>query len=292
MPQVRRRSALIKIDGSHVLYHYLQKDLLENDLWLFQMLAARLIVALGIWFHPETYRRCPVMVPFAAREAAFRGDAKKGREERWGSPTPDRGLFGDDNSLVKGLPAGLPIEASGNGIYGGRTLGPGFVASHVWRITCEGASAAREPGSYSFVPNLVWLPSQVSKLTDREGSFAQTFLQAMARKIYSTEPVPENLSEVVRSIWDSLPEPSIPERGLPELHELNFFRPTQRFFDTRTARIREVIEGLEATDRGERPEWSRWRRYAAGLAEIDPAVRRDLRKWLEPFAQTDRSVLP
>ena len=44
-----------KTDGNHILYHYLQKELLTSDVWLFQMLAARLVTGLGIWIHPDTY---------------------------------------------------------------------------------------------------------------------------------------------------------------------------------------------------------------------------------------------
>ncbi len=44
----RRRRTARKVDGEHVLYHYLQKDLRERDVWLFQMLTARLMAELGI----------------------------------------------------------------------------------------------------------------------------------------------------------------------------------------------------------------------------------------------------
>ena len=140
MPPLRRQ--LSEVDATHVLYHYLQKDLLRDDLWLFQMFVSRLIVALGIWLSPEIYRRFPVLVPFAAREASFRGDRSIGRAERWGTPVPATGVFGDDNSLVKNLPARLEIYAPKTRSYRRRAVGSGFVASHVWRVLDDGTSAA------------------------------------------------------------------------------------------------------------------------------------------------------
>ena len=47
----------------------------------------------------------------------------------------------------------------------------------------------------SFVPNLVWLPVQISKLTDREGSYAQRFLQAISCQIYKNISLPKELTE-------------------------------------------------------------------------------------------------
>lgn len=42
----RRGQGANRVDGEHVLYRYLQSELLQSDIWLFQMLTARLIVGL------------------------------------------------------------------------------------------------------------------------------------------------------------------------------------------------------------------------------------------------------
>jgi hypothetical protein len=174
----------VAVDGNHILYHFLEKDLRERDIWLFQMLAARLFTALGIWFSPKTYAVCPVLLPFVVRDPSCR-KRKPGDIEAWGMPNA-AGYFRDDNSLIKNLPRTLPIQASGNPLYDGHTLGDGFVAAHVWREISDniGKLSSRDPITNSFIPNLVWLPKQVAKLTDREGSFAQTYLQALSVKIY------------------------------------------------------------------------------------------------------------
>ena len=74
------------IDGDNVLYHYLQKDLLLTDIWLFQMLLARLIVSLGIWMSPRVYQRMPLLVPFAVRDPSCRGNPAKGLPRPMGVP--------------------------------------------------------------------------------------------------------------------------------------------------------------------------------------------------------------
>jgi hypothetical protein len=169
---ISRRRQGREVDGNHVLYHFLQKQLLQEDVWLFQMLTARLITSLGIWLPLRTYSVIPLLTPHAVRDPTCRKDAKTGRPEAWGSPNKE-GYFRDDNSLIKGIPGALSIESSFSE-YNGARMGNGFVASHVWRKLTDNSSASQHPLTYSFVPNLVWLPAQVAKLSDREGSFVQT----------------------------------------------------------------------------------------------------------------------
>ncbi|MCJ2670525.1 MAG: hypothetical protein LN416_08465 [Candidatus Thermoplasmatota archaeon] len=115
-----------KVDGRHVLYHYLQKELQSDDVWLFQMLASRLVASLGVWFRPSLYKRMPILVPYAVRDPTCR-PRKPHEKEEWGSPDP-RGYFRDDNTLIKRIPASLRIRSPLVEIYNGRSLGSGFVA--------------------------------------------------------------------------------------------------------------------------------------------------------------------
>ena len=107
-----------KVDGNHVLYHFLQKGLLQEDVWLFQMLTARLVASLGIWLPVKLYSKMPLLTPHAVRDSTSRKDIKAGRPEAWGSPNSD-GYFRDDNSLIKGIPAALLIESRFSGLLGG-----------------------------------------------------------------------------------------------------------------------------------------------------------------------------
>jgi hypothetical protein len=262
-------TARIKVDGAHALYHYLQKDLSRKDIWLFQMLAARLVVSLGVWLPPEVYRSLPVLLPFAVRDPESRGNSRRGVPDQWGSPSA-KGLLRDDNSLIKNLPRSLRIQSAGNPHYHGKRLGNGFVACHVWRRLVDSGLASRDERTYSFVPNLVWLPVQVAELTDREGSFVQVYVQAVARKIFAGVKVSDSLRPMVESIWSKLPAaPGVPAQGLPDVNDLNFFSPDHPWMDRRRRVIAEVISGLETVRNGGRPEKKIiCTRYTAGLPRI------------------------
>lgn len=267
-----------EIDGNHVLYHFLQKGLLQEDVWLFQMLTARLVASLGVWLPVKLYCRMPLLTPYAVRDNTCRKDVKAGRPEAWGSPNSE-GYFRDDNSLIKGIPTALAIESRFSG-YNGARMGNGFVASHVWRSTTNGGSAPRHPLTNSFVPNLVWLPTQVAKLSDREGSFVQTYLQAISKKIYRSAPVSPHQENIAADAWALLPDPSgIPPQGLPRIEDLNFFKYTEEFFMNRSRSIRKVQELIASACRGE-PGPKVSKRYNEGLMLMTSSQLKPLNEFL------------
>jgi hypothetical protein len=144
------------------------------------------------------------------------------------------------------MPYSLAIGAPRNAIYDGARIKQGYVASHVWRQLDDDAGlASRNWLTYSFVPNLVWLPREVSKLTDREGSFVQGYIQALAIKIYRDVPVARGLQELTDRAWELLPTPrGIPPEGLPEPTDLNFFLPTDAIYRRWATDLATVIEAL------------------------------------------------
>lgn len=283
------------VDGNHVLYHYLEKDLKEADIWLFQMLAARLFTALGIWFPTTVYASCPILLPFAVRDPNCR-PRKKGDPDEWGAPDSG-GHFRDDNSLVKGLPRSLPINSPRNPLYHRRRLGNGFVACHVWRVKAgtDADLSSRDPDTYSFVPNLVWLPVQVAKLTDREGSFAQAYLQALAVKIYRNVDVAEGIRPAVERAWSKLPLPSgIPDTGLPDSRDLAYFDGSEAYAARRLGVVRTVAAAIDdvAAGRGIRSKVIS-SRYTSGLPRLQPHNLIELRGVLRQFlasANSDQST--
>jgi hypothetical protein len=278
------------LDGGAVLYGYLQHELLSSDVWLFQMLTARLIVGLGVWLGPEIYARHPLLRPHAVRDPAARGNAARGMPDEWGAPNGE-GLFRDDNSLIKRMPYSLTVRAPRNRRYNGARLERGFVASHVWRtLEGDGGLASRNRLTYSFVPNLVWLPREISMLTDREGSFVQEYIQAISLKLYRRLPVSDALRPLVEESWSLLPEPrGVPSEGLPDVSELNIFVPTERFFGTRRRDLERVIEALRLLRQGGHLTGKVVAsRYGAGLSKLS---RRDVGK-LERTLDTYRAALP
>src|SRR6202034_1061570 len=145
-------------------------------------------------------------------------------------------------------------------------IGNGFVASHVWRRLANNESASRHPITYSFIPNLVWLPTQVAKLSDREGSFVQTYLQAISKKIYFTVPVSPYQQNIVTDAWGLLTHPSgIPQQGLPRVEDLNFFAPSGDFIRNRLRSLRKVANLIASIVSGQAGGPQVSKRYNEGL---------------------------
>jgi hypothetical protein len=247
-----------KIDGSNVLYHYLQKDLYKNDIWFFQMLIARLVASLGIWFSPSLYQNIPLLRPYAVRDSTCRKRNNPEGIEQWGCAN-ESGHFRDDNSLLKGIPSSLKISSPLKELYNKRCIGTGFIASHIWRSLDHSHSdkplASQDPWTYSFVPNLVWLPEQVAKLTDREGSFSQIFLQALSVSIYRDVPVAPIMQPFIKEAWNRLPiSDAIPKQGLPKIDEVSFFDDTPFFRKRRIIDIEAVSIAIQRAIDGKTSE--------------------------------------
>ena len=232
------------------------------------MLIARLIVSLGIWLHPDIYSRLPLVGPYAVRDPLSRGKPKAGIPDAWGMPNKD-GFFRDDSR--EGVPKPLAIS-SPRSILDGRRIGTGFVAAHVWRGLNDGGLASRHPLTYWFVPNLVWLPTTVAALTDREGSFVQAYVQALSMKIYQSHGVHQGLESEAAAAWALLPKPDgIPLQGLPDPASLNYFMPTTSWLTTRLAKIQLVGNALAAVAAKQQVHGKVVSgRYTDGLAAVDP----------------------
>lgn len=141
-------------------------------------------------------------MPSATQRAA----AIAGEASRINGGAPDAsGRFGDDNSLIKGVPRSLPVTNPANALLNGSRVGTGFVAAHVGRKLTDGPDAPKSEATNSFLPNLVWLPRQLAKLTDREGGYAQTLLQAVSLELYRRQPLKPKLAAFVAPIWGNLP---------------------------------------------------------------------------------------
>lgn len=259
------------VDGNDVFYHYLQKDMQKRDIWLFQMFVARLVASLAVWLHPAYYDCVPFLLPHVVRDNACR---KRGldKAEAWSS-ADDAGYLRDDNSLIKQFRPGWIVACERGGLLDGQKLGRGWVASHVWRGERESEhepKAKRNAWVNSFVPNLVWLPEQLSKLSDRASSFTQAYLQAVSRKLYAHRKVQQELKPFVRSAWKQLPAPpKLPEEGLPEQDELQFFEFSEPFVTRRVGKMDEVLQLFDALQmRARLPRTSVSTRYRATLPGV------------------------
>jgi hypothetical protein len=116
----------------------------------------------------------------------------------------------------------------------------------------------------------VWLPSQVSKLSDREGSFVQTYLQALSWRIYHDIELSPGLKEVVDPIWERLSlRPEAAEVDLPDRSTLNFFQFDEKWIARRVSTLGSVIQALETVLSREQPQRKTVsRRYTEGLSDV------------------------
>lgn len=234
------------IQGDSLIYHFL-KDLVnakdESSFVVPVRVIEDMIRATAIWLPSNVYRRLPTLLPHVVRDPTCRGNKAKGLPDEWNS-ADDRGFVRDDNSRLKGIPKALQVRAPHGGTMSGRRMGNEFVAAHVWRETLNSdVLASRDPLLNSFVPNIVWLPRQISKLFDREGGVVQRVLQSISWMIYRAEPVLEHLDEVVEETWASLPEPAGLE-GPFTLDDLNWFVAGESFVSSRLEKIQSVHDGL------------------------------------------------
>lgn len=270
------------VHGDDLLYRFFSNLLRDADT-RYSGVPQLLLEATAVWLPPDTYSRWPILLPWVVRDPSCRGRPSQGIPDQWGSPD-QRGYLRDDNSLIKSLPRALPIAGPLQSGLSGARLGTEFVAAHVWRhVKGSDVLASRWPELNSFVPNLVWLPAQIAKLTDREGSGVQETLQVMSRDIYRNAPVEDHLADIVTRAWRLLP---IPRRAIRPLDHsnLNWFRPSERFYQTRGTRLRSVLEALSAIEKGLALETKViTTRYGAGLPQVPKATIRELRVYLDRF---------
>lgn len=228
------------VHGDDLLYRFFL-DVLATQPELFAKVPKLMLESMAIWLPLDVYYEWPVLLPWVVRDPRCRGNLATGRPDEWGSPDKG-GYLRDDNSLIKAIPRGLSVRTPKAGRLRGARMGTKFVAAHVWRVVNHSQLASTLPLLNSFVPNLVWLPSQVAKLTDREGGVVQTTLQSMAFAIYRDAPVAPHLQDVVSAAWAMIPEPT--QLATP-LSDLNWFESSDQFFATRRTRLQSVVAGLE-----------------------------------------------
>lgn len=171
-----------------------------------------LIDSLGVWFPMEYYQQIPVIYPYIVRDPTCRQN-RKGRPERYCSPN-EAALMRADNTPIKQLVEGRRVVSAAEWYRG--QMRRGFVASHAWRVPSDFAQsrvlASRDPWLNTFGAHLCWLPATMSRLTDSEGSFAQVYLQKMARKFFAGVRFEDTrLTDFINGlVWRNLPDNKLP----------------------------------------------------------------------------------
>lgn len=230
---------------SKALYAYLSRGMHSNCIpgpprREFIDLTNKLIERLGIWWSPDAYKRLPVMVPWCIRDRSCRYDQGP---ESWGSPREDAYLR-DDNSIIKKLPLTCRISGPLGHPFLGRKLWRGFTACHIWRNMPDGTLAGADPWLYSFMPNLIWLPTWLAPLTDRHDSEVQRVLQRTSIALFGGVRVPPRLRPYTRDAWELLRRP--PGGLTLSTEAIAMFEPDDRFFLRRMRYLDKFVAGSES----------------------------------------------
>lgn len=277
-----------KVNGENILYHILQKQIIEkcdvdNPTNEVKFMIEQLLLYGGVWFKPVTYQKIPVLKPFVIRDASCRNKKPGSPKDSWGEANAE-GLLRDDNSLIKNIPTSLKIESRISEMNG-KTLGNGFVASHIW-INLKNKPekhACQWERTNSFIPNLVWLPKQLSKLTDRNGSYAQKFIQHVSYLLYRkcSTSLPK---QTLDSIWGELEDPGITPVCKFKLSDLNYFEDNPKWLTNRRNQLNKVIDSiLGVLSKGVKPN-IKPRAYCSTLpkavSKMSSADKKALTDWL------------
>ena len=244
------------VDAKMLHYEYL-KHSLELDREKAEEEVARRLIDQTVWFPPSAYLVLPLAVPYAVRDPECRRKRGQDGKDMWGRPN-DHGYIRDDNSLIKGLVKSLQITSPkgsiGSKIYGQKKLGGGFVAAHIWSLDTRKRRTTHHQYTYSFWPNVVWLPRELALLTDYENSFVQPFIQTVSRKIYFNHSSPSKISDVksynLEKSWERLPAPQINDGITGRVNDLdvgslNYFVVPSSFLKRRLGKIKILLEALD-----------------------------------------------
>lgn len=254
---------------SKALYRFLLQGLGDEtrlgtpDGQAYYKLTVSLITRLGIWWSPAAYQVMPVMTPWCVRDRTCRYDQGP---ESWGAPRED-GYLRDDNSIIKKLPLPVEIASPERHPYAGRRPWRGFTACHIWRELPDGGVGGEDPWLYSFMPNLVWLPSWLAPLSDRQGSVVQRLLQRTSLALFADAPIKPSLEQVTNYAWSRLGD--VPPGEHLALQQLSYFTPDVKFYERRLASIEGVVRACgEIAATGAPAKKLICSRYTAGLPEL------------------------
>jgi hypothetical protein len=272
------------VDGDNILYKLLS-GLIDQGGAESEWLIRHSVELCSVWWDPKVYESTPVLIPWAVRDPESRGNPGKGLSDQWGSPNHE-GYFRDDNSLVKGLVKSLPVIGPKSSYTNGKRLGTGWVAAHIWRTNGSSVLASRDPKLYTFVPNLVWLPRQIAKLSDIEGSPVQRALKSISWSLYRDTSLVPGKHRIAERSWKYLPDPEKPTDI--DVANLSFFGSPDKTVRMRLQRTYEVLDALRTLERS-KPLTTKVvsGRYTAGLNDVASPKRVELARELEKHLQED-----
>jgi hypothetical protein len=243
-------------------------------------LTVHLIQQLSIWWPPVGYAHLPVMTPWCIRDRSARYDQGP---ESWGAPRSD-GYLRDDNSIIKKLPLPLTVNAPDSSPYGARKPWRGFTACHIWRDLEDGTIGGVDQWIYRFMPNLVWLPSPLSSLSDHHPR-VQELLQRTSQSLFRGHESAA-ISGYTDYVWRRLvpSNPTTASDSELDLTALAMFSVDRSFIERRLAYIDKFITAADEVLSGK--PLSRkiiCTRYTVGMPRLDGSAVSEFRVALDCY---------
>lgn len=296
-------SPLPSVAGSSAIFQSLA--------WVFrrgddqQRRAARhLLLRAGVWLPVETYQKWPVLLPWIVRDnsvAQSKTKAAHTGKDLIKTASSGTGLLRSDNAPIGGLKKDLPVMWAGglHETFMSKPLKGGtheWMQSHCWSYLSDtGQSTATHPLTNSFVPNLVWLPHAMGRLTDDERLVFAAELRAIAWARYRHVEVDRAFRDVVEEAWSLLDPPQADDVHMGHLGRANEFKVPAKFYQSKVEKVRSISAYLDKLQSGHDVSGVDLAPavYKESLASLSPESRSYLKQHLHPFAVgAEQFVLP
>jgi DNA-binding MarR family transcriptional regulator len=264
-------SMLARVNGETVYYNYFRDGLFSGATPLSRELIAKAITDLAVWLPPSLYVASPILYPYAHR----RRESKRKRGDM-----SAEGYFLDDNHLINQIAKSLDFACRAIGNRKDYRISGKYDACHIWQHlrVHRTVTAAYLPLTFSFVPNLVWLPQEIAKVTNIEGHYAQKVLKTLSYMIYYQR----RHDAATQSVWRLLDNPDLQLAAKPI--RPNFFRLDERQILTRRANlIRKLDTILIILSAGTRAHLAHVTSYPNSLVRLSDPHKKALRKWLAEY---------
>ena len=184
-------------DSKRSFKEFLNFIVKNQNLDIIQKYIIDLVQNYSIWLSPEFYHSIPIFLPYSVRErTSWQYRQKNLNGDNWGSAN-NKGYVIDDNSDIKDFIRNANII--NNRFSDNQKPSTGFIACHIWPNTTS------NPRLYSFIPNIVWLPRPIAKLSDDQSSFLSQILKIISLELYRDININNyELKQIVKNSWSLL----------------------------------------------------------------------------------------
>lgn len=279
-----------EIKSEFILRRYLQNDLRKVDFPFFFQASVRFILDLGVWIDPEAYKKLPIFEPIA-----YRDKTPQHPIDKRGHANKETALLIDDNSYVKNYATGKIVSSDKISYYDGKALKSGFWACHIWdRIGPSMELSNKDNTLFTFIPNLVWLPKEFSRLSDIPGSPIKDILKQLSLNLYRDLKMESPLLQsIVDESWDKLLETPhnniIPKNSLPKTEDYNLLRIPEKTIQKKKIRHHDISEALIAHGSGHSiPHHCNPKSHTYGsmIDQTEQTAALNLGTWLKKYLQS------